>query len=132
MYSSYFDFSFDNFLIFLFHFSYVSHIFFHSFSVPTDASRSRQALSNEYLIVKFGFDPAFLDVRRWRRLRPASFRGALPPSSFLKTLRNSPRLESYLKTLRNSPRLESCLKTLRNLPRPESGPKFESGKGVSA
>ena len=57
MYSSYFDFSFDNFLIFLFHFSYVSHIFFHSFSVPTDASRSRQELSNEYLIVKIGVDP---------------------------------------------------------------------------
>ena len=39
-------------------YSYVSHIFFHSFSVPTDASRSRQALSNEYLVVKICFDEA--------------------------------------------------------------------------
>ena len=33
-----------------------SHRFFHSFSVHTDASKSRQELSNEYLIAKFGID----------------------------------------------------------------------------
>ena len=30
--------------------------FSHSFSIDTDASRSRQALSNAYLVAKIGFD----------------------------------------------------------------------------
>ena len=58
MYLSYFAFSFYNFLLFFFLFSYVSHIFFHPFSAHKDASRSRQALSNGALVAKFGFDTA--------------------------------------------------------------------------
>ena len=43
-------------LLFFFLFSYVSHIFFHPFSIDKDASRSRQALSNAYLDAKIGVD----------------------------------------------------------------------------
>ena len=58
MYLSYFAFSFYNFLLFFFLFSYVSHIFFHPFSAHKDASRSRQALSSAYLDAKIGVDTA--------------------------------------------------------------------------
>ena len=68
MYLSYFAFSFYNFLLFFFLFSYVSHIFFHPFSAHKDASRSRQELSNEYLVAKIGVDTAENDaLQLWLR-----------------------------------------------------------------
>ena len=47
-----------HFLYYIFYFSYVFHIFFQSFSIHMDASRSRQELSNEYLVAKIGVDTA--------------------------------------------------------------------------
>ena len=64
MYPSYFVFSLDYFSLFFFLFSYMSHLFFHTYSKDMDASRSLEELSREHLIAKIGVDTAENDQER--------------------------------------------------------------------